>query len=410
MARVRKDTKGRVLHKGETYNKSRQGYVYTYTDSFGKRRFIYARDLGELREKEKQTKKDELDGISVYALSQSDFNYVFDRYIATKSELRSSTRSNYIYNYNRYVRKGFGKKKISEIRYSDVIFFYNALLQKGLAMSTVEIVHGLLHPTFQMAVRDNIIRSNPSDNVMAELKKKQKGRPEPRRALTYEQQRAFLDFLDRPEYIRWKPMFTVMFGTGVRVGELIALRWDDVDFDDNKLSIRHDITYCPRVEHNSKCEYKIDNPKTEAGKRDIPLLDKVKEAFLAEKAYQEETGNHCVMELGGFSGFIFCNRFGNFHNQASINREIKRIVNDHNAREQVNARREGRQPLMIPSFSCHITRHTFCTRLCENETNIKVIQTIMGHKDIQTTLDIYAEVSESKKQDVFRQLNHTNVV
>ena len=410
MAKVRKDTKGRVLHKGETYNKSRQGYVYTYTDSFGKRRFIYARDLGELREKEKQTKKDELDGISVYALSQSDFNYVFDRYIETKSELRSSTRSNYIYNYNRYVRKGFGKKKISEIRYSDVIFFYNALLQKGLAMSTVETVHGLLHPTFQMAVRDNIIRNNPSDNVMAELKKKQKGRPEPRRALTYEQQRAFLDFLDRPEYIRWKPMFTVMFGTGVRVGELIALRWDDIDFDDNKLSIRHDITYCPRIEHDSKCEYKIDDPKTEAGKRDIPLLDKVKEAFLAEKKYQEETGNHCVMELGGFSGFIFCNRFGNFHNQASINREIKRIVNDHNAREQVNARREGRQPLIIPSFSCHITRHTFCTRLCENETNIKVIQTIMGHKDIQTTLDIYAEVSESKKQDVFRQLNHTNVV
>ena len=408
MAKVRKDTKGRVLHKGETYNRSRQGYVYTYTDSFGKRRFIYARDLGELREK--QTKKDELDGISVYALSQSDFNYVFDRYIETKSELRSSTRSNYIYNYNRYVRKGFGKKKISEIRYSDVIFFYNALLQKGLAMSTVEAVHGLLHPTFQMAVRDNIIRNNPSDNVMAELKKKQKGRPEPRRALTYEQQRAFLDFLDRPEYIRWKPMFTVMFGTGVRVGELIALRWEDVDFEDNKVSIRHDITYCPRIEHDSKCEFKIDDPKTEAGKRDIPLLDKVKEAFLAEKKYQEETGNHCVMELGGFSGFIFCNRFGNFHHQGSINREIKRIVNDHNAREQVNARREGRQPLMIPSFSCHITRHTFCTRLCENETNIKVIQTIMGHKDIQTTLDIYAEVSESKKQDVFRQLNHTNVV
>ena len=410
MGKVRKDTKGRVLHKGECYNNSRKCYVYAYTDSFGKRRFLYSQDLGELRDKEKQVKKDELDGISVYALSQSDFNYVFDRYIETKNELRSSTRSNYVYNYNRYVRKGFGKKRISDIRYSDVLFFYNALLQKGLSMSTVETVHGLLHPTFQMAVRDNVIRNNPSDNVMAELKKKQKGRPEPRRALTYEQQRAFLDYLDRPEYIRWKPMFTVMFGTGVRVGELIALRWDDIDFDDNKLSIRHDITYCPRVEHDSKCEYKIEDPKTEAGKRDIPLLEKVKEALLEEKRYQEETGNHCVMELGGFSGFIFSNRFGNFFNQQSINREIKRIVNDHNAREQVNARREGRQPLMIPSFSCHITRHTFCTRLCENETNIKVIQTIMGHKDIQTTLDIYAEVSESKKQDVFRQLNHTNVV
>ena len=410
MAKVRKDPKGRVLHKGESYNKSRQAYVYAYTDSFGKRRFMYSSDLGQLREKEKEVKRNELDGIDVYALAKSDFNFVFDRYIETKSELRSSTKSNYVYNYNRYVRKGFGKKKITDIKYSDVLYFYNALLREGLAMSTVEAVHGLVHPTFQMAVRDNIIRNNPSDNVMAELKKKQKGRPEPRKALTYEQQQAFLNYLDCPEYIRWKPMFTVMFGTGVRVGELIALRWDDLDFDDNKISVVHNITYCPRLEKSGKCAYELSDPKTETGKRNIPMLDKVKEAFKAERAYQEESGNHCIMELGGYSGFIFCNRFGNFHNQASINREIKRIVNDYNAREQVNARRDGRQPIIVPSFSCHITRHTFCTRLCENETNIKVIQTIMGHKDIQTTLDIYAEVSEQKKQDVFRQLNNTNIV
>ena len=171
MAKIRKDTKGRVLHKGESYNRTRQSYVYSYMDSFGKRRFMYSQDLGELREREKQVKKDELDGISAYALAQSDFNYVFDRYIESKTELRSSTKSNYIYNYNRYVRKGFGKKKITEIRYSDVLFFYNALLKEGFAMSTVEGIHTLLHPTFQMAVRDNIIRNNPSDNVRAELKK-----------------------------------------------------------------------------------------------------------------------------------------------------------------------------------------------------------------------------------------------
>ena len=410
MAKVRKDGKGRVLHKGESYIRDRELFCYAYTDSFGKRRYIYSKDLGELRQKETQTKKDELDGIDIYVLARSDLNFVFDRYIETKSELRSSTKSNYVYTYNRYVRKGFGKKKITDIKYSDVLFFYNALLKEGLSISTVESVHILLHPAFQMAVRDNIIRTNPSDNVMAEIKKKNKGRPEPRRALTVEQQQAFMKFIDRPEYIRWKPMFTVMFGTGVRVGELLALRWDDLNFDENKITIRHDITYCPRLECGSKCEFRIDDPKTEAGKRDIPMLDKVREALIEEKKYQNETGNHNIMELGGFSGFVFCNRFGNFHNQSTINREIKRIVNDCNAKEQINARREGRKPIMIPSFSCHITRHTFCTRLCENETNIKVIQTIMGHKDIQTTLDIYAEVSEKKKQDVFRQLNSTNIV
>lgn len=410
MAKIRKDTKGRVLHKGESYNRTRQSYVYSYMDSFGKRRFMYSQDLGELREREKQVKKDELDGISAYALAQSDFNYVFDRYIESKTELRSSTKSNYIYNYNRYVRKGFGKKKITEIRYSDVLFFYNALLKEGFAMSTVEGIHTLLHPTFQMAVRDNIIRNNPSDNVMAELKKKQKGRSEPRRALTYEQQQAFLRFLEKPEYSRWKPLFTVMFGTGVRVGELIALRWDDLNFDQNVISVIHNITYYPRLDKGSKCEFELSAPKTDTGIRTIPMLDKVREAFLAEKQYQKETGNHCVMELGGLSGFVFCNRFGNFHNPASINKEIKRIVSDYNCKERSDARRDGRAPVIVPSFSCHITRHTFCTRLCENETNIKVIQMIMGHKDVQTTLDIYAEVSEAKKQDVFRQLNNTNIV
>ncbi len=115
------------------------------------------------------------------------------------------------------------------------------------------------------------------------------------------------------------------------------------------------------------------------------------------------------MELDGMSGFIFFNRFGTLHNPASINKEIKRIVDDYNAREEVNAKREGRKPLIIPRFSCHITRHTFCSRLCENETNVKVIQEVMGHKDIQTTLGIYAEVSESKKQEAFSKLNNNNM-
>lgn len=116
------------------------------------------------------------------------------------------------------------------------------------------------------------------------------------------------------------------------------------------------------------------------------------------------------MELDGMRDFIFCNRFGNLHNPAAINRAIKRIVDDYNAKEIVKAKREGREALILPRFSSHIARHTFCSRLCENETNVKVIQAVMGHKDIQTTLDIYAEVSEQKKQDVFTQIVEDDVL
>lgn len=410
MAKVRKDTKGRVLHKGELYRKDKELYCYAYMDSFGNRRYLYAHDLGELRDKENLTTLNKLEKIDVYARAKSNVNYVFDRYMSTKSELRSTTRTNYEYTYNRYVRDGFGKQKIGDICYSDVLIFYKALLDRGLSVNTIDGIHTVLHPTFQMAVRDNIIRNNPTDGAMAELKRKADIKAAVRSALTWEQEQAFLNWIKRPEYCRWDPFFTVMFGTGGRVGEVIGLRWPDLDFEQNNISINHSVTYYPRSEKSYKCEFRVSLPKTKMGIRDIPMLEKVKDALNAEREFQRETGHRCIMELDGMSDFVFCNRFGNLHNPSCINREIKRIVDDYNAHEEVRASKEGRQPLLLPRFSNHVTRHTFCTRLCENETNIKVIQTVMGHKDIQTTLDIYAEVSEQKKQEVFRQLNSNNVL
>lgn len=76
------------------------------------RRYIYSKDLKKLRERGEKLAKDQLDGLDVYVAGCADINFVFDRYISTKSELRSSTRSNYIYMYDRFIRDGFGKKKI----------------------------------------------------------------------------------------------------------------------------------------------------------------------------------------------------------------------------------------------------------------------------------------------------------
>ena len=157
--KVRKDTKGRILHKGETYRRDKQLYCFSYTDPLGERHSIYASDLGTLRARERQIEQNKLDNVELYVFGNVDVNFVFDRYIETKTDLRSSTMTNYIYFYNRYVRKGFGKKRIADIRFSDVIIFYKLLVDKGLKVNTVESVHGMLHPTFQMAVRDNIFRS-----------------------------------------------------------------------------------------------------------------------------------------------------------------------------------------------------------------------------------------------------------
>ena len=98
------------------------------------------------------------------------------------------------------------------------------------------------------------------------------------------------------------------------------------------------------------------------------------------------------------------NRFGNVHNPAAVNRVLTRITNSYNAEEEVEAAKRNREPLLLPHFSCHHLRHTFCSRLYENETNLKVIQTIMGHASIETTMDIYAEVCGDKLEDSMKLL------
>ena len=77
----------------------------------------------------------------------------------------------------------------------------------------------------------------------------------------------------------------------------------------------------------------------------------------------------------------------------------------HNEEELVKAKSEQREPIVLPSFSCHTFRHTFCTRFCENETNVKVIQAVMGHADIKTTMAIYAEVTEATKRKSIENLS-----
>lgn len=402
---ARKDPKGRALRKGEIYRESDGRYAYGYVDPYGKRKFIYSKDLKKLREREEKLFKDQLDGLNVYVMGKASLNFVFDRYISTKSELRETTYTNYTYMYDRFVREGFGKRKIGEIKYSDVLYFYYDLLNdRGLQVNTLETIHTVLHPTFQLAVRDDIIRNNPSDGVMAEIKKKNTKKKNMRHALTIEQQRAFMNYIaSSPVFVHWNPIFTVLLGTGCRIGEVVGLRWSDVDMEKRTIDINHSMTYYPRRTDTYKCEFKVSLPKTEAGIRILPMMQPVYEALQSEYERQKEDG-FCTAVVDGMSGFIFSNRFGMIHNPAAINRAIRRIIEAHNAEEIIKAKKEKRESVIIPHFSCHHLRHTFCSRFCENETNIKIIQEIMGHASIETTMDIYAEVNSDKKKESIEKL------
>lgn len=408
MVKSRKDSKGRVLQKGESQRKTKPEYVYSYTDSFGKRRFVYACTLKELREKEEQLKRDSLDGIDIYLARKADVNYVFDRYMSRKVGLRDTTRSTYEYMYDLYVRRGFGKAIAADVKFSDVKYFYLHLLtEKKFGVKTVGTIHSLLHATFEMAIRDDIVRKNPTQGVLPEIRKELGINKGVRHALTLEQQRAFMKYIEEtPAYFKWWTMFTAFLGTGCRAGELIGLRWKDLDFDKGLIDINHSVVYHLKGKTLKNAEFKVSLPKTEAGIRKIPMTEKVRTAFEMEYEECKKRGfNSC--EIDGMTGFVFLNKFGNVYNPQTINMAIRRIVHQYNADELLKAKKEKREPIIIPNFSCHHLRHTFCTRLCEHETNLKVIQSIMGHASIKTTMDIYAECTDSKKIEAIEKLSAT---
>ncbi len=148
-------------------------------------------------------------------------------------------------------------------------------------------------------------------------------------------------------------------------------------------------------------------PKTEVGIRTIPMLDVVKEAFEMEKEQQYDMlGGLNEQIIDGMSGFVFQNRDGHVPNPQTVNDTIKRIVDNYNAEEVLNVAKEKREPFVLPHFSCHVLRHTFATRLCEAESNLKVIQDVMGHRSVETTMDIYAEATNEKKQASFEGLSN----
>ena len=157
MAKVkqRKDSKGRVLQKGESQRKIDGMYIYTYVDPYGKRCYVYSKDLFTLREKEQDLIRCQMDGLDFYVGGRATINMAFDRYMSTKYNLRETTRSNYIYMYNRFVRDEFGNRLIADVKYTDVkMFYYHLLNDKNIAVNTLDNIHTIIHPIFDMAVRD----------------------------------------------------------------------------------------------------------------------------------------------------------------------------------------------------------------------------------------------------------------
>ena len=415
MLEKRRDNKGRVLRNGEVQRPDGK-YMFRYTDSSGKRRAVYSwklvstdklkegqRDSQSLREKEKHILKDIDDNIKTSDAEHTTVDDLFRQFMDIRKDLKESSRCCYNDIYRKHIEPVLGGKPISKIKPTEIQKLYQTMVsESGVNPTTAQKAHSIIYQIFENAVMDNIIRSNPASNAFRNFRKTTELLPACKEPLTTEQQAAFIDYIYASrQYSRLANLFTVLLGTGMRIGEALGLRWCDCDFDNGIIHVTHALLY--KRGEDGRYRYRISSPKTEAGFREIPMFDDVKTALLRER--EKQHGSRKKFVVDGYSDFVFLNNSGQVYTQSFIYDAIQGITTSYNKEEYAKALEEKRQPHYLPKISAHILRHTFCTRMCENDVNIKVLQDIMGHRDIRTTMETYAKAMRDKKVETMQALN-----
>ena len=395
MARAKRvDNKGRVLRVGESQNKDGR-YCYKWTDSNGKRSTVYALTLAELRKKEEQIKRDQMDGIYTKG-GNLTLNEFFRLFMSTKKNIRDSTRCNYkSYWKNAIAPSALGIMKISEIKQIHVKRLYADLLEKGYSPGTIRAYHIILSECLQAAVDSDMIRKNPAKGSRKGIDKEVSRK----RALTIEEQEIMLEFTRKSNsYKIHYPLIVFALSTGLRVGELGGLLWDDIDLEKNMIHVRRQLVY--RNLDGTGCKFHIQPLKTEAGERDIPLTKTAKKALMKQREYDLLLGKRAKEQpVAGLKNFVFLNHQGNQLAPQVLDSALRNIIKAYNKKELKQADKEHGEPFLLPHISAHILRHTFCTRAAESGVDVKSLQYILGHADITMTMERYNHVDEVRVQN-----------
>lgn len=243
----------------------------------------------------------------------------------------------------------------------------------------------LLNNVFNKAMLLNIINLNPFSIKGNIIKPKSNNADKKVEAFTIEEQKKFLQQLKSRDYL-YKDIFYILIETGMRVGEVLALKREDIDFRSNIIHVRRTLT------RDRKDIVKLgDTTKTYAGIRDIPMSAVVKN----------------ILKNNNNINFLFLMSNGKFIPATTINSHFKRICKDAHIREYVHEfERNGKTiHLKLSRVNTHMLRHTYATRCIEAGISPVVLQRILGHSDIETTLNTYTSVFNAFKEEEIEKVN-----
>lgn len=382
-----KSLNGKELGKGISQRKEDGLYVARFTNRFGKRQLISDKTYNGVQKKLREAIVADEKAINVVSTNMT-LDEWFECWMKTcKNNCRNNTKDTYARQYKR-VQEELGWRKLSKLNLVVMQQAINNLRTDNERKTSKKILVDML----EKALAADLITKNVAKQITTVYTKEEK---KERRVLTVNETNIFLDAAKDTFYYN---LFVVALETGMRIGELTGLQWEDVDFKQKLIHVRHSMTYFSK---NGKYGFEIHPTKMNKGLRDIPLTQVAINALRRQYFLKQTIISSKKEPLAGFENLVFVTKNNKPTTQVLVTECIAGIM------KKIHNSNPG---MKFEKITPHCFRHTFATRWLEAGVPIKTVSKVLGHSQLQLTTDLYMHVTNEslftglQKFEEFRQI------
>lgn len=290
--------------------------------------------------------------------------------------------------YRKHIKDSqLGKTALNQVTTEMLQRYYNDKLNDGYNSKTVHSIGIVVGAALNHAVKLKMLSENPNRYTSIPKKKKYEAS-----VLSTEEVRRIVNEAKAEEIY---PIIVTTVYTGMRKGEAMALKWENVDFQKRRIYIKNSLCKIDGDQTDEKghrhARYEILEPKTKESIRMVPMMDEVYEALMLQKERQEMDKKR-YREIYLDQGLVFTDSCGNFLPQRQFMDQYHAFLRKYE----------------ITDIRFHDLRHTFATLLIDADVSMKVVQELLGHSTITTSMDIYTHVSDEKKEQALDRLQQRN--
>lgn len=367
---------------GSVYRRKSDGkWVGSVTLDNGTRKVFYGKTKKEVEDRVNKAVYEQQQGTFIATSQQTVGQFLTDWLDNThQRRIRPRTYERYREALELHIIPALGRYQLQKLTAQHVQSFYAKKESEGLAPATIRYYHSVLHNALNTAVKWGLV----TRNVCTLTSPPRRERHE-MQTLSLEQAQKLIDSLNGH---KWEALFKLAIATGLRRGEILALKWQDIDFEAGTLQVRRILSRVPTKTPNRQHVYVEAEPKTKRSRRSVVIASFALEALRKHRSIQLEDQR----KAGKYwqeHDYIFCTSTGNHLSPNYVVDVLKKLL----------------QRAELPNIRFHDLRHSAATLLFKMNVHPKIVQELLGHSNISITLDIYSHVLPGMQKDAISDLD-----